>query len=138
MSRTTFACVTALALQLALFPVIAAAQAPATAEAPPAKVTVLLIYRPGPSWIAGKSLAQQPLAEHGRYMLSLYSKGFLKKAGPFSDGAGGAVILEVPNFEAALAIADADPAVKSGIFVHELHPWGLIDWDKFSKQQPAK
>jgi hypothetical protein len=40
-----------------------------------AKTTFLVIYRPGPAWLVGKSVSEQPLKEHGKYMLSLYVKG---------------------------------------------------------------
>jgi hypothetical protein len=36
-----------------------------------AKMTFLVIYRPGPSWLVGKPISEQPLKEHGKYMLSL-------------------------------------------------------------------
>jgi len=28
----------------------------------------------------------------------------------------------------------ADPAVISGVFVAELHPWGLVDWARHVKK----
>jgi uncharacterized protein YciI len=89
------------------------------------KATFLVIYRPGPAWLAGKSISEQPLKEHGTYMLSLYIQGLVKLAGPLTDDAGGAVLLEVVNESAAKAIVTEDPAVKYGIFVYEMHPWEL-------------
>jgi hypothetical protein len=65
-----------------------AAVGAAQETAPRAKATYLVVYRPGPSWVAGKPLAEQPLKEHGRYMLELYGKGTLKFAGPFLDDSG--------------------------------------------------
>lgn len=58
-----------------------------------AKSRFLVIYRPGRSWVQGKTVKEQPLPEHGKYMLSLYAKGSMKFAGPFTDDAGGAVVL---------------------------------------------
>jgi len=55
----------------------------ATAGAP-ATTTYLVVYKPGPSWLQGKPIVEQPLKEHGRYILSLYVKGSLKSGGPFS------------------------------------------------------
>ncbi len=98
------------------------------------KIDYLVIYRPGPGWIAGKSLAEQPLKEHGQYMLSLYSKGTSKFAGPFLDDAGGALVFEAENENEARAVIAADPAIRSGIFVAELHPWKLVDWEQFVKK----
>ena len=90
-----------------------------------AKATFLVMYRPGPAWLAGKSISEQPLKEHGTYMLSLYAQGLVKLAGPLTDNAGGAVVLEVVNESVAKAIVTEDPAVKSGVFVYEMHPWEL-------------
>jgi uncharacterized protein len=102
-------------------------------EAQKMKSTYLVIYRPGPAWIPGKPVAAQPLKEHGRYMLSLYKNGTLKFAGPFTDNAGGAVVFEAENEDEAKAVVAADPAVTSKIFLSELHPWGLVDWERYVK-----
>jgi uncharacterized protein YciI len=80
------------------------------------KATYLVMYRPGPAWLTGKSVMEQPLKEHGKYMLSLYIKGSMRLAGPLTDNAGGAVLLEVSDETEAKAIVVNDPAVKSGIF----------------------
>jgi len=98
------------------------------------KATYLVIYRPGPAWLVGKSVLEQPLKEHGKYMLSLYIKGSMKLAGPLTDDAGGAVLLAVADESEAKMIVAADPAVKSGIFVYEMHPWNLQPWDEFAKK----
>src|SRR6266567_5253640 len=98
------------------------------------KATYLVIYRPGPAWLVGKSVLEQPLKEHGKYMLSLYIKGSMKLAGPLTDDAGGAVLLEVSDEAEAKAIVANDPAVKSGIFVYEMHPWKLQPWDELAKK----
>lgn len=105
------------------------ANAPATA-----KSTFLVVYKPGPAWMPGKPLKEQPLKEHGRYMLSLYNEGTLKAAGPFSDNTGGAVTFVAPDETEARAIVANDPAVISGVFVYELHPWGPVDWERFRKK----
>lgn len=101
---------------------------------PTKKATYLVIYRPGPAWLAGKSVMEQPLKEHGKYMLGLYVKGSMKMAGPLTDDAGGAVLLEVSDDAEAKLIVAEDPAVKSGIFVYELHPWKLQPWDELAKK----
>ncbi len=98
------------------------------------KVTYLVIYRPGPAWLVGKSVLEQPLKEHGKYMLGLYIKGSMKLGGPLTDDAGGAVLLTVADEPEAKTIVAADPAVKSGIFVYEMHPWKLQPWDEFAKK----
>jgi uncharacterized protein len=104
---------------------------PAQAPEAAGKRTFLVIYRPGPAWLPGKPLAQQPLQGHGEYMLSLYSKGLLKIAGPFvDDTGGGAVLLEVNDEAHAKDLVANDPAVKNGAFLHELRPWYLVPWEQ--------
>jgi uncharacterized protein len=103
-----------------------------------AKETYLVIYRPGPAWLEGKSVFEQPLKEHGKYMLNLYIKGSMKLAGPLTDNAGGAVLLVVGQESEAKAIVAEDPAVKSGIFLYEIHPWKLQPWDEFAKKAKGK
>lgn len=98
--------------------------------------TFLLIYRPGPAWPQGKPVSELPLKAHGNYMLRLFAKGSVKFAGPLTDNAGGAVVLEVADESEARAIVSDDPAVKAGIFVPELHPWAPVQWEKFLKKQP--
>jgi uncharacterized protein YciI len=98
------------------------------------KATYLVIYRPGTAWLTGKSVMEQPLKEHGKYMLSLYIKGSMRLAGPLTDNAGGAVLLEVSDEAEAKAIVANDPAVKSGIFIYEMHPWKLQPWDELAKK----
>lgn len=98
------------------------------------KITVLVIYRQGPAWPQGKSVSDLPLKDHWSYMLGLYAKGLMKQAGPLTDNTGGAVVLEVSSEAEAKAIVDDDPAVKAGIFVHELHPWAPVTWEKYLKK----
>jgi uncharacterized protein YciI len=81
------------------------------------KETYLVIYRPGPAWVKGKSASEQLLKEHGKYMLNLYIKGSMKLTGPLTDNAGGAVVLVVAGESEAKAIVAEDPAVKTGMFV---------------------
>src|SRR6266404_5814822 len=102
------------------------------------KTTFLVIYRPGPAWLVGKSVAEQPLKEHGKYMLGLYVKGAMKLAGPLTDNAGGAVVLEVAGESEAKAIVAADPAVKSGVFLCEMHPWELKPWGKYEQKAESR
>jgi uncharacterized protein YciI len=128
---------TTLSLLVSLAPILCLAQnvtetvKPQTAT----KATYLVIYRPGPAWLTGKSVMEQPLKEHGKYMLSLYIKGSMKAAGPLTDNASGAVLLDVSNEAEARAIVANDPAVQSGIFVYEMHQWKLQPWDELAKKR---
>jgi len=130
----------ALFLVISLAPIYSPAQNPtetAISQETATKATYLVLYRPGPAWLTGKSVMEQPLKEHGKYMLSLYIKGSMKLAGPLTDDAGGAVLLEVSNEAEAKAIVTNDPAVKSEVFVYEMHPWNLQPWEKFAKKAKA-
>jgi uncharacterized protein len=103
---------------------------PADAQVTAQRSTFLVVYRPGPAWVAGKPLAQQTPKGHFNYMLELYRRGLLRVAGPFKDGSGGAVLFEAASDESAKALIDADPAVVLGVFSYELHRWSLVPWDK--------
>lgn len=108
----------------------------AAQETPPKpRATWLVVYRPGPSWVAGKPLAEQPLKEHGRYMIELYGKGVLKMAGPFLDHSGGALVFEAASEADAKAVVAADPAVANGIMIGDLRPWRIVDWEPYLKKK---
>jgi uncharacterized protein len=114
---------------------VATSGASAPPAEPAAKATYLVVYRPGGGWLPGKPLAQQPLAEHFKYMVSLYEKGTLRFAGPFLDDTGGAVVLEAAGEAEANAIVAADPAVTARVFVAEIHPWRMVDWERHVKKK---
>ena len=127
-------------LVLSLAPIYSLAQSVTETVKPKetaSKATYLVFYRPGPAWLTGKSVMDQPLKEHGKYMLSLYMKGSMKLTGPLTDNTGGAVLLEVSNEAEAKTIVGKDPAVKSGVFVYEMHPWKLQPWEEFAKKAKA-
>ena len=84
--------------------------------------------------LAGKPLSEQPLKEHFKYMVSLYTSGVMRFAGPFAKDAGGAVCFEAENEAEALKIVKTDPAVINQIFVFELNRWDLVQWDKYVKK----
>ena len=102
---------------------------------PAMKSTFLVLYRPGPHWVAGKPIREQPPKEHGKYLLDLYARGAMKSAGPFEDNTGAAVIIEATDEAEAKALIAADPAVKNGIFTSEIHLWALVPWDKYLKKR---
>ena len=94
----------------------------------------LCVYRPGSRWLPGKPLAEQPLREHGRYMLDLYKRGVMRMAGRFADGSGGAMLFGADDDASAQAIVAADPAVVAGTFVYELRKWAFVDWAALAKK----
>ena len=83
----------------------------------------VFLYTPGASWLAGKSILEQPLEEHFAYMAELEAANILQLGGGFTDDAGAMGILEVETLEIAEDIAFNDPAVKNGIMNVSVHPW---------------
>jgi uncharacterized protein YciI len=102
---------------------------------PAMKSTFLVIYRPGPAWVPGKPIRDQPPKEHGKYMLELYERGVMKSAGPFNDDTGAAIVLEAADEAEAQSLIAADPAVKARIFTHEVHLWAVVPWEKYVKKK---
>lgn len=85
---------------------------------PPAKQYVVLQKR-GPKWVAGKPAAEQPLANHGRYLQEQMTKGTLQLAGPFLDDSGGLIVYSARDEAEVRAIAEHDPGVMDGILAVE-------------------
>lgn len=68
-----------------------------------------------------KKLQNQHLAHLGK----MYDLGYADISGPFGDDGDirGVTIYNVPNIEMADSLANADPMVKAGRLVIEIHPW---------------
>lgn len=96
--------------------------------------TWLVVYSPGPKWLVGKPLSEQPLRAHGRYMLSLYRDRALRWAGGYGDDSGGAAAFTAPDAKIAQQIVENDPAVTDGIFTFVLRRWNLVDWAAVDKR----
>jgi uncharacterized protein len=138
-----FAAALLVALGICTTPCLAQAAPPVQPTTPvvegnAARSTYLLLYRPGPAWPRGKKVSELPLREHGRYMLSLYKAGRMRMAGPLTDDAGGAVVLDVADEAEARRIVADDPAVKAKLFVSELHPWAPVDWEQYVRKAPVR
>ena len=106
-----------------------------TQAAQPAQPSYLCVYRPGSKWLPGKPLSEQPLREHGRYMLDLYRRGIMRLAGRFADGSGGAMLFGADDDASAQAIVAADPAVVAETFTYELRQWAFVDWASLVKRK---
>src|SRR5262245_45206246 len=105
-----------------------------TQAAQPAQPSYLCVYRPGAKWLQGKPLSEQPLREHGRYLLDLYRRGIMRLAGRFADGSGGAMLFGADDDASAQAIVAADPAVVAQTFTYELRQWAFVDWAALAKK----
>lgn len=98
------------------------------------KAGYLITYAAGPAFLAGRPLSEQPLKEHGRYMLDLHKRGVLRMAGGFGDDSGGAAFVDAGSLEAAREIAEADPAVQSKVFVYRVQQWNLVPWQQIAER----
>ncbi|MFJ6328580.1 MULTISPECIES: YciI-like protein [unclassified Rhizobium] len=68
---------------------------------------------------------------HVEYLNKLNAEGTLKMAGPFLDAEGkpngSLVVVKAESVEAAVAIADADPYTKAGLFESvEIKPFNWV------------
>jgi uncharacterized protein YciI len=87
-------------------------------------VLYLLRHSPGLRWQAGAGFREQPGIEgHVAYMAEQSDLGRLVLGGPFLDDSGGMMVLRADSFEAARAIAEADPTVADGLLTVEVRPW---------------
>ena len=116
-----------LGLTLALAPLAITCQAQATQ-------LWIVVYRPGPAWVAGKPMHEQKLGPHVVYIRGLLAEGRLVAGGPFTDGDGGMAIFRASSPDEARAMLAADPAVSSGVFVAEMRPWE----PRFDSGKPLK
>jgi uncharacterized protein YciI len=123
------------AAQAPAAPPAAASTAPATPITAPAGF--LVIYKIGPAWKPDVSSDVQ-LRDHGRYMFALHQKKALKAGGPFTDGSGGAALIEAESLAAAQAIVDADPAVATKVFTAEVHAWAHVNWEEVARRFQAR
>ncbi len=83
-------------------------------------------YEPGPKWLKGKPLKDQPLKSHVDYLVSLHEQGKLSMGGPLTDGSGGLVIFTVENQEEVDTLLSLDPAIANGILVATVKKWARV------------
>ena len=90
----------------------------------------MAIVKKGPNWTETKTAEFQKVRqEHRNYVVSLLESGKAVAAGPFGDNTDtvGVFIFRAFNAEEAKSLADADPAVKAGHHINEMHPWWSED-----------
>src|SRR5260370_27523782 len=80
------------------------------------------------------------MQQHLANVLSMLDSGKAVIAGPMGDDTdvAGIFILRAQSAEQAKTWVDADPAVKSGLFVAEMHPWFSEDIFKKATTSPFK
>ncbi|AMM52779.1 hypothetical protein TH61_06100 [Rufibacter sp. DG15C] len=89
------------------------------------KTYYMAILKKGPNRSHDALTAARIQDEHMAHINKMAADGKLTMAGPFMDDGEmrGIFIFNVKTMEEAKALTEADPAVKAGRLVMELHPW---------------
>ncbi len=79
----------------------------------------------GPAVVTDKKETDSLMALHMEHLGDMYKKGYADISGPFGDNGDirGITIYNTPTLEMADSLANADPMVKAGRFLIEVHPW---------------
>lgn len=86
----------------------------------------VLFHSPGIKWVDSLSFQEQSgVKEHVNYMATFLQSKKLVEGGPFLDNSGGMMIFN-GTIEEAEKIANADPAVKSGLLKVTVRPWMVV------------
>lgn len=86
----------------------------------------MALFKRGPQWVSGDNPQTNEIrAQHFAYFTSLIESGKAVMGGPIRDDGDirGLYVLRAKTADEARAWAEADPAVKAGHFVIEMHPW---------------
>ncbi len=85
----------------------------------------MAFLKEGPDRTQSQEEAMIIQKDHLAHMEKLAKENKINIAGPFGDDGEikGIVIYSVPTLEEALALTTADPAVKAGRLIIEVHPW---------------
>ena len=89
------------------------------------KTYYLVLLKKGPKRSQDSTEAMKIQTAHLAHITNLASNGKLAIAGPCTDNGDlrGIFILNVTTLEEAKALTEADPAVKAGRLIMEIHPW---------------
>jgi uncharacterized protein len=94
------------------------------------KNTFILLWAPGPAWVPGKTVREQPhWAEHATFMDQLFEDGMVVLGGPFADTTGSLVIVEAENEQEVVDVFARDPFVVQNIFTRRLLKQWLLFLD---------
>ena len=94
------------------------------------KNTFIILCAPGPAWVAGKTVREQPYwAQHADFMDLLFANGTVILGGPFADATGSLVIVEAENEHEVADLFARDPFVVHGIFALDLRKQWLLFLD---------
>jgi uncharacterized protein len=112
-----------------------------SAEPPKLVQFQMALLKRGPKWETTPATERnQILQRHVAYVVSMLDSGKAVITGPMGDDTvlAGIFILRAQSAEEAKTWVDADPAVKSGLFVAEMHPWWSEDIFKKANTSPIK
>ena len=92
------------------------------------KNTFVILWAPGPAWVQGKTVREQPYwTEHAAFMDQLFANGTVIMGGPFTDGSGSMVLVEAEEESEVRTLIANDPFVVQRIFVlSSLKQWQLF------------
>jgi len=90
--------------------------------------TFIILWAPGPAWVAGKTVREQPYwDQHAEFMDRLFENGTVVLGGPFADATGSLVVVEAENEQEVADLFALDPFVVQGIFaLTSLKQWVLF------------
>jgi uncharacterized protein len=85
----------------------------------------LVLLKRGPNKDLDSLQRQEVQKGHMAHINKMAEDKKLVMAGPFGDDTDlrGIFIFDVPTMEDAVALTEADPAVKAGRLIMEIHPW---------------
>lgn len=85
----------------------------------------IAFLKKGPNRSQPEEEANKLQAAHMAHLGKMYELGYADISGPFDDDSdiSGITIYNVPTFKMADSLANADPMVKAGRLVIEMHPW---------------
>jgi len=137
--KTLHCLLTAIALLLLTSPAVLSQQKPEAKNEPANKLVEfhMAILKRGPKWSAAETPETKRVQqEHVKYVLSTLNSGKAIIAGPFTDDGDiiGVFVFRAPSAAEAKAWAEANPAVASGQYSVEMHPW----WSEDIFSKPAK
>lgn len=89
-------------------------------------VRYVVLHKPGPAWMAGKGMFEQPgVPAHVEHYRKWLNEGKLALGGPHLDSVGGGMMIPAAGIaeDEVRAFANADPAVQDGTLIAEVRPW---------------
>lgn len=92
------------------------------------KNTFVILWGPGPAWVEGKTVREQPYwTEHADFMDPLFENGTVILGGPFADATGSLVVVEAESEQEVADLFARDPFLEHGIFaLKSLKQWVLF------------